>query len=141
MNMYDNDFGHTLARLRQDPQEVARNAADAGERVVGYVGNDVPVALILAADALPVRLRAKADAGISRIDQFVETSFATELRVIANQWLEGSLDHLDAVIFARGDDSGQRLYYYLCELQRRGLCRGPRPLLYDVASLPREASF
>ena len=38
------------------------------------------------------------------------------------QWLQGDLDHLEAVVFARGDDSGQRLYYYLCELQRRGLC-------------------
>jgi hypothetical protein len=135
------NFAETITCLRQDPQEVARKAADAGERVVGYVGNDIPVALILAAGALPVRLRAKADAGTARIDHFVETSFAAELRVIANQWLEGSLDHLDAVIFARGDDSGQRLYYYLCELRRRGLCGGPTPLLYDVASLAREASF
>ena len=141
MNMFTSEFGRTLTRLRLDPHEVARNAAAAGERVVGYVGNDIPVALILAAGALPVRLRAAADAATSRSEHFVETSFAPELRIIANQWLEGALDHLDAVIFTRSDDSGQRLYYYMCELQRRGLCGGPRPLLYDVATLERKASF
>jgi hypothetical protein len=74
-------------------------------------------------------------------DRFVESSFTPELRLIVEKWLDGSLDHLDAVIFSRGDDSGQRVYYYLCELQRRGLCRGPRALLFDVATLARTASI
>jgi hypothetical protein len=34
----------------------------------------------------------------------------------------------------------QRLYYYLCELQRRG-CARAEPLLYDVANLARPSSF
>jgi hypothetical protein len=130
-----------VERLRQDPQDAARVAARAGKRVVGYVGDDVPVALILAAGAHPVRVRALVNAPTAGADSFVESSFAPEVRGIANQWLLGTLDHLDAVVFARSDDSGQRLYYYLCELQRRGLCRGPRPLLYDAATLARDASF
>jgi len=135
------DFSQTLFRLRQDPQAAARSASAAGERVVGYVGNDVPVALLLAARALPVRLRGSNKADTTRADRFLESSFTPELRVIAEQWLQGGFDHLHAVVFARGDDSGQRLYYYLCELQRRGACAGPLPLLFDVASLPRDASF
>lgn len=135
------DFGQSLEQLRRDPQTVARSAAARGERVVGYVGNGVPVALILAANALPVRLRAPADTGSSSVDRFVETSFAPSLRAIAAQWLNGALDHLEAVVFARDDDSGQRLYYYFCELQRRGLCAGPAPLLYDVANLARASSL
>jgi hypothetical protein len=134
-------FDHWLEQLRRDPQTVARAAAARGERVVGYVGNEVPVALILAANALPVRLRALADAGTASADRFVESSFTPAARSIAEQWLNGALDHLHAVIFTRGDDSGQRLYYYLCELQRRGLCKGPVPLLYDVATLARASSF
>jgi hypothetical protein len=88
-----------------------------------------------------VRLRGRPDADTSRADAFVESSFPTEHRVIASQWLRGELDHLDAVVFARGDDGGQRLYYYLCELQRRGLCGGPRPLLFDGAGLTRTTSL
>jgi hypothetical protein len=129
-----------IQRLRQDPQDAARVVAGAGQRVVGYVSDDVPVALILASGAHPVRLRGPANASTANVDSFVESSFAPELRAIADQWLRGGLDHLDAVVFARGDDSGQRLYYYLCELQRRGVCAGPRPLLYDIASLARGAS-
>jgi len=135
------DFLQTLLNLRQDPQAAARSAAASGERVMGYVGNDVPVSLILAAGALPVRLRGSIHAKTPDADRFVESSFTPELRVIADQWLKGAFDHLQAVIFARGDDSGQRLYYYLTELQRRGLCAGPLPLLFDVASLARDASF
>ena len=135
------DFGRWLEHLRREPQIVARTAAARGERVIGYVGNEIPVALIIAADALPVRLRASTDSGTSGADLFVESSFTPALRAIANQWLKGDLDHLEAVVFARGDDSGQRLYYYFCELQRRGLCAGPRPLLYDVASLARPTSY
>ena len=136
----ETDFGRRLEQLRREPQVVARAAAARGERVIGYVGNEVPVALIIAADALPVRLRPHAQASTANADRFVESSFAPALRGIAEQWLQGGLDHLDAVVFARGDDSAQRLYYYFCELQRRGLCAGPTPLLYDVASLARPTS-
>ncbi|HEX6397425.1 MAG TPA: 2-hydroxyacyl-CoA dehydratase family protein [Steroidobacteraceae bacterium] len=135
------DFGHWLEQLRRDPQAVARAAAQRGERVIGYVGNDVPVALILAANALPVRLRAPADTASDVADRFVESSFTPALRGISALWMNGAVDHLDAVVFARSDDSGQRLYYYFCELQRRGLCAGPVPLLYDVASLARPSSL
>jgi len=135
------DFSLYLRGLRDDPQSVARDAAASGERVVGYVGNDVPVALILASGAVPVRLRASPKVTSSRAEHFVESSFSPELRAVADQWLEGALDHLHSVVFARSDDSGQRLYYYLCELQRRGLCAGPRPLLFDAAALARGASF
>jgi hypothetical protein len=134
-------FTQWLEQCRRDPQVAARAAAARGERVVGYVGNDIPVALILAANALPVRLRAQGDAATPAADRFVESSFTPALRSVAEQWLAGSLEHLDAVVFPRGDDSGQRLYYYLCELQRRGVCAGPRPLLHDVASLARRSSF
>src|SRR5690606_34661888 len=36
--------------------------------------------------------------------------------------------------------SAQRLYYYVCELQRRGMLSGPRPLILDVAAIPRAGS-
>ena len=52
------DFSRYLRGIRDEPQSVAREIAASGERVVGYVGNDVPVALILASGAVPVRIRA-----------------------------------------------------------------------------------
>jgi hypothetical protein len=134
-------FAQMLRGLWRDPQQVARQVAAAGEKVIGYLGSEVPVALILAAGALPVRVRSGALGSTDHADRYIESSFAPEARAIADAWLRGGLNHLHSVVFARGDDSGQRLYYYLCEMQRRGLCGGPRPLLYDVAGLPRDASL
>ena len=112
-------------------------------RAIGMLGADIPVELILAADAMPRPLGANIDQhrDLGLADRFVENSFSLASRVVAQQWLSGELDALDAVVFSRGDDSAQRLYYYLCELQRSGECGGPRPLIYDIASIPRSSSL
>jgi hypothetical protein len=129
-----------LQRLLDDPLRIAREAARQGARVVGYIGNDVPVALIAATGALPVRLRGLAGQATPRADEFLESAHSPEMRAILEQWLGGDLDFLEAVVFPRTDDSAQRAYYYVCELQRRGICAGPRALLYDVANIARPTS-
>jgi benzoyl-CoA reductase/2-hydroxyglutaryl-CoA dehydratase subunit BcrC/BadD/HgdB len=125
----------------QDPLLAARAAAKAGQRVIGYVGAEIPVELIVAANALPVRLRGKPNASTNHADKYLESAFLPETRAIAEQWLSGELDFIDAVIFPRSSDSSQRLYYYLCELQRRKHCKGPTPLLYDLATIKRDTSL
>lgn len=110
------------------------------QRVIGYVGHDTPIELILAADALPVAVQGRARHATPNADRYLEPTFLPSIRSIAEQWLTGELDDIEAVIFSRSDDSSQRLYYYLCELQRRGLCAGPKPLLYDLASVARTSS-
>ena len=140
MNAQHSNYLDTIQALLVDPLQAARAAARGGARVIGYIGNDVPVALIAAANALPVRLRGDARSSTARADQFLESAHAPEMRGIAQQWLAGELDFIDAVVFPRTDDSAQRVYYYLCELQRRHLCGGPRPLLYDVADIGRPSS-
>jgi benzoyl-CoA reductase/2-hydroxyglutaryl-CoA dehydratase subunit BcrC/BadD/HgdB len=129
-----------IAPRLQDPLFAAKSAANAGQRIVGYVGADIPVELILAANALPLRLRGKVNASTARADEYFESAFLPETRAIAEQWLSGELDFIDAVVLPRSGDSSQRLYYYLCELQRRKHCSGPTPLLYDVATISRNTS-
>ena len=141
MNERAESFEAVVAALLADPLSVAREAAGAGRCVVGYVSAEGPVELILAANALPVRLRGQRQSATPRADEFLESAFVPEMRAVAEQWLTGALDCLDAVVFPRSHDSAQRLYYYLCELQRRGLCAGPRPLLFDVASIARQSSL
>ena len=140
MDAPNSNYLDMVQTLLGDPLHAARVAARGGARVVGYIGNDVPVALIAAADALPVRLRGDSRGSTARADQFLESAHAPEMRGIVEQWLAGELDFIDAVVFPRTDDSAQRVYYYLCELQRRQLCGGPRPLLYDVADIGRPSS-
>lgn len=137
MTNYLND----LQALLDDPLRAARAIAAAGTRVIGYTGNQVPVPMIFAAGAMPVRLLGGHDVATPRANEFLESAHMPELRAICEQWLAGDLDFLNAVVFPRSDDSAQRLYYYLCELQRRGLCGGPKPLLLDVASIARPTSI
>jgi|GEM_PF-455322 len=126
--------------LLADPLAPARARARAGARVVGLVGADVPVELVTAASAYPVQLPISSGAQTPNADRYLEASFSPAARWVAEQWLTGAYDCLDAVIFPRSNDSAQRLYYYLCELQRWGLTAGPRALLYDLAKIPRESS-
>jgi hypothetical protein len=125
-----------LNRTLSDPLHAAQS-----RRAIGYLGWDVPVEVILAADSLPVQLSALPLARDTTLaDRFLESSFSAQSRIVADRWLAGELDCLDAVIFSRSDDNAQRLYYYLCELQRMGECKGPRPLLYDLARIQRQTS-
>ncbi|MDA8347622.1 MAG: 2-hydroxyacyl-CoA dehydratase family protein [Pseudomonadota bacterium] len=123
-----------------DPLRHARLHAERDGVVIGLVGYDTPVELVLAADALPVQLPAFADRATPEADRYLEASFTPMLRSIVDEWLRGRFDFMRAVIFSRSDDSAQRCYYYLCELQRCGLAGGPTPLIFDVAKIPRATS-
>jgi hypothetical protein len=125
----------------RDPLAAARAHAQAGGRVIGYVGAEVPVELIVASGAFALRVPSFAQAGTPMAGRYLESSFSPDIRSIAEQYLQGTLDFLDAIIFPRSNDSAQRLYYYLCELRSRGLVDGPNPLIYDLAKIPRATSL
>lgn len=74
--------------------------------------------------------------------QWMENRFAPWAASILEDWASGAFDAHEAVVFARADDSAQRLYYYLCELRRRGvIAGGPEPLVFDSAQGPRASSL
>jgi hypothetical protein len=83
----------------------------------------------------------QADGSMPFADGVLESGFPGWSRSILEQWHQGAFDGLHAVVFSRTDDATQRLYYYVCELQRRGQLRGPRPLMLDLALVPRESSL
>ena len=88
------------------------------------------------AGALPWRL-----AGATpQADRWLESKFPLWSRSVVEDWAAGRFDDLEAVVFSRGDDAVQRLYYYICELQRRGLLNGPHATMFDVAQIPRPTS-
>ncbi len=124
-----------------DPLRHAREHAQKGARVIGVVGAEAPVELVIAAGAMPVAVPAFAGDRTADADRHLEPAFSPRVRSVTEQWLQGRLDFIEAVIFTRADDSEQRCYYYLCELQRRGQARGPIPLIFDIAKIPRAASL
>lgn len=108
---------------------------------LGYVGGDIPVDLLLATGRPAVHLPWHCGVPTPLADQWLESSFPGWARSIVQQWAQGRFDALDQVVFTRGNDAVQRLYYYVCELQRRGLLRGPVPRMFDIAYIERESSL
>lgn len=116
-------------------------AAKAAPRAIGYVGMDIPEDVLLAGDFHACHLPWNADRATPRANEWLESSFAPWTRSIIEGWADGRFDFMEAVVFTRGEDSAQRLYYYICELQQRGEIAGPKPLIFDVARIWRQSSI
>lgn len=108
---------------------------------VGFVGTDIPVELLLASGRPFGHLPWQADEATPWADTWLESGFPGWARSILQQWHAGAFDGLSTVVFSRADDASQRLYYYVRELQARGVLRGPAPLIFDLALVPRETSL
>lgn len=111
------------------------------KRPLGYVGFDVPLDVLIASGRPYRHLPWRKDRATPQADRWLESAFPGWARSILEDWLNGGFDSFEHVIFTRGDDAAQRLYYYLCELQRRGIAGGPKPCIFDVAMIQREASL
>lgn len=107
---------------------------------IGFVGADIPVELLLATGR-PFGHLPWSDAATPRADRWLEPAFPFWTRAILEDWHAGRYDALSQVVFSRTDDASQRLYYYVRELRRRGMLRGPEPLVFDGALIPRESSL
>ena len=123
-----------------DPLSAARSHVQQGGRVIGYVGAEIPVELIMAAGAFPLRLPSRIQDQYSAADRYLESSFMPDVRSIAEQYLQGALDFVHSIIMPRSNDSAQRLYYYLSELRTQQRLAAPIPLIYDLAKIPRDSS-
>ncbi|WP_315760972.1 2-hydroxyacyl-CoA dehydratase family protein [Sphingomonas sp. Y38-1Y] len=124
-----------VAAILADPMAHARKAP----RAIGFVG-DVPADVLAAPGLTAVHLPWRVAEPSERSQQWVEPSFGPHVWAMIEDWADGAYDFMEAVVFGRGDDSAQRLYYYICELQRVGELKGPRPLIWDAAFIPRPSS-
>lgn len=107
---------------------------------IAHVGPNMPLDLLRATGRHAGSLGFDPDAPTPAADRWMESKFAPWARSILEAWAGGAYDALAQVVFSRADDSTQRLYYYLCELQRRGLVGGPEALILDIAKVPRASS-
>jgi benzoyl-CoA reductase/2-hydroxyglutaryl-CoA dehydratase subunit BcrC/BadD/HgdB len=136
-----NELHSIVENALAEPLGAARSFSQSGGRVVGYVGAEVPVELLVASHVFPVRLAGDAQASTVTADRYLESGFSPLIRSIAEQYLRGQLDFLDAIVLPRSNDSAQRLYYYLSELRRQKLVAGPDLMIYDLAKIPRDTSI
>lgn len=108
--------------------------------MIASVGTDIPLQVLRATGRYAGPLTWDIDRTFPLASQWLESKFATWAFSILEDWAQGRFDALEAVVFTRSDDNAQRLYYYVCELRRRGLLRGPEPILFDVGFIGRATS-
>jgi benzoyl-CoA reductase/2-hydroxyglutaryl-CoA dehydratase subunit BcrC/BadD/HgdB len=128
-----------FARAYADPEADGRARHAAGGKVVGYMSAAAPVELVEAAGMFALRLDGRGRLETPQADAIVEERFDPSVRAVYDRIAGGGADFLDAVILPRATDSVQRLYYYLCEVQRASDGR-PSPLLFDLLHTPGASS-
>lgn len=109
--------------------------------MIAIAGPNLPHQLLAAAGCHAGALAFAPDRDCMRAAQWLESKFQPWAPCVLEHWLDGDYDQFDAVLFSRADDTSQRLYYYLTEMQRMGQVGGPQPLIFDVAKIPRPASL
>ncbi|WP_148274863.1 hypothetical protein [Novosphingobium sp. PP1Y] len=109
--------------------------------MIASVGPELPLDLLQATGRYAGPLGWNVDRDMPLAAQWLESKFPRWSFSILEDWAIGALDSYEAVVFSRANDAAQRLYYYVCELQRRGAIGGPRPLICDVARIARGSSL
>jgi benzoyl-CoA reductase/2-hydroxyglutaryl-CoA dehydratase subunit BcrC/BadD/HgdB len=122
------------AALRQacfDPQ------AAAGRPVVAYLGQAVPVELILAAGAFPLAMRGDPLEDTPLAERFIDDDFDGELKSVYQRIVSGYYNGADLIVIPRSSNGYLYLYYFLLET-RRMLPDHPFPevVLFDVLNTP-----
>ena len=109
--------------------------------MIASVGPNLPLAVLRASGAYAGSLPIDLDKKVTGASAWMESKFAPWAPIALQAWADGDYDHLGRVVFSRADDTAQRFYYYVCELQRRGLVGGPEAVMFDLAMIPRQSSF
>lgn len=129
-----------LARLEEvyaTRPAVARALADAGRRVVGVVGADVPPELVDAAGGVAYRLHGHPDRITDEARDVLGPAVDPVAHSILSQVLDGSLGFLTGLVVSRDSQASLQLFYAMRELRRLDPDRPIPPVhLLDLLHLP-----
>lgn len=131
----------TSMALEQIRAAAAKDVPAEDGFIIGTIGQDVPVELIVAAGAVPLRLRGNPMRSTEEADRYLGRGLDPAVRSILAGLLDGAFGRLDAIVVSSDCDASQRLYYFLREL-RRTQPEAPIPLLHlvDILHLNREST-
>ncbi|GAB3428877.1 2-hydroxyacyl-CoA dehydratase [Actinophytocola sediminis] len=105
--------------------------------VVGYVGQDVPVELVHAAGALPVRLAGQPGTDVAVGEGYLGAGVDRWARSVLTRLLAGEYGGLDRLLVSRDCEASLRLFYAIRELRRVAPELGlPETYLVDLLHLP-----
>lgn len=105
--------------------------------VIGYVGQDVPVELLTAAGALPVRLAGLPGTDVAVGERYLGRGVDEPARSVLTRLLAGEYGRLDRLLISRDCEASLRLFYAIRELRRMEPGLGlPETYLFDLLHLP-----
>lgn len=130
-----------VAAASRDRLARAKQWHMGGGKVLAYLGNTIPLEMVHAAGLLPLHLVGKAGLATPLADQYLEPAFDPLSRSLFNRLLAGDYSFVAGLVLPRTHDAHQRLYYYLCELERKGSQYPlPKTHLLNLLHTPREST-
>lgn len=105
--------------------------------VIGYVGQDVPVELVTAAGAVPVRLAGAPGTDVTVGETYLGAGVDRWARSVLTRLLAGEYGPIDRLLVARDCEASLRLFYAIRELRRVDPSSAlPETHLVDLLHLP-----
>ena len=111
----------------------ARKWKKQGGKVIGYISDDCPEEMILAAGLFPFRVSGDPASGTAETDKYTESFYDPSVRSILNMLLTGKYDFLDYLVIPHASDSILKLYHQLWWIHRVDPAKQFPPVhLFDI---------
>ncbi len=126
-----------IQKLYAQRDLAARDWKSKGGKIVGYVSDDVPEEMVLAAGFFPYRISGDPHEGTAEADKYCEYFLDPTVRSILNMLLTGKYDFLDYMILPHHSDAVLKLYHELWWIHRiKPQITFPEIHLLDVLHTP-----
>lgn len=110
--------------------------AQAQAPVVAYLGNAVPVELIVAAGCVPVMMHGDPEEDTPLGDLYLDDDFDGDLRSVYQRIVSGHYNFASLIVIPRSSNGYLYLYYFLIETKRLRAEPFPEVVLFDVLQTP-----
>jgi benzoyl-CoA reductase/2-hydroxyglutaryl-CoA dehydratase subunit BcrC/BadD/HgdB len=126
-----------IKKLYEKRDSAAREWKAKGGKVVGYISDDLPDEMVLAAGFFPFRMSGNPSDGTAEADKYTEYFLDPSVRSILNMLLTGKYDFLDFIIIPHHSDGLLKLYHQLWWIHRVNPdITFPPVYLFDVLHTP-----
>jgi benzoyl-CoA reductase/2-hydroxyglutaryl-CoA dehydratase subunit BcrC/BadD/HgdB len=126
-----------IKNLYKQRDIAARQWKEKGGKVVGYISDDVPDEMILAAGLFPFRMSGDPTSGTQEADKYSEYFLDPSVRSILNMLLTGKYDFLDFIIIPHHSDAVLKLYHQLWWIHRvNPVITFPPVYVFDMLHTP-----
>ena len=113
-----NNIWEKISSVYVTPDKIKLYGKERFRKKIGYLGNDVPVELLIAAGCLPITIRGQKEKDPSIAEQYLESGFDPRVKMQMGQIVDGEYDYLDHLIVSNSSDAIVRVYYYLRALKK-----------------------